>query len=102
MIKNLLDSYVELTKEDKESLLKLLKEDLGISEFKKYTRYDELIISGDTYFVLNYDKETEELLICMKDIIPKEDIKKYFTDKWYADSDCDVRYNSDIRNNRFK
>lgn len=38
----------------------------------------------------------------MKDIMSKEDIEKYFTDKWYVDSYKDVRFNSDIRNNKYE
>ena len=35
MAKNLLNNYVELNREDKESLLKLLREDLGNIEDRK-------------------------------------------------------------------
>lgn len=67
-----------------------------------YERYDEIEIAGDTYFVLGYNKETDEVTYCMKDIMSKEDIEKYFTDKWYVDSYKDVRFNSDIRNNKYE
>ncbi len=102
MAKNLLNNYVELNREDKESLLKLLREDLGCVSTKKYKKYDEITIGGDTYFVLDYNEDSKELTVCMKDLISVEDTKKYFTDKWYIDSYCDVRYNSDIRNNKYE
>lgn len=103
MAKNLLNNYVELNEEDKESFLKLLRKDLGCNNIKKcYSKYEKITIGGDTYFVLNYNEETKKLTVCMKDLISKEDMKKYFTDKWYLDSDCDVRYNSDIRNNKYE
>ena len=104
MAKNLLNNYVELNKEDKENLLKLLKEDLsnvGNQKIKK--KYDEIVISGNTYFALNVDEEKHEVTYCMKDVLSREEMLKYFTDKWYQDSsDCCVRYNSDIRNNRYE
>lgn len=103
MINNMLNEYIKLNKEDKESLLKLLREDLeNIDLARKYKKYDEITIGEDVYFVLNYNEETKELTICMKDLVSKEDIKKYFTDKWYVDSYCDVRFNSDIRNNNYE
>lgn len=104
MAKNLLNNYVELNKEDKENLLKLLKEDLSnIGNQKIKKKYDEIVISGNTYFALNVDEEKHEVTYCMKDVLSREEMLKYFTDKWYQDSsDCCVRYNSDIRNNRYE
>ncbi len=103
MAKNLLNNYVELNEEDKESFLKLLRKDLGCTNNKKcYKKLEEITIGGDLYFVLDYNEETKELTVCMKDLISKEDMKKYFIDKWYLDSDCDVRYNSDVRNNKYE
>ena len=100
--KNLLNNYVELNKEDKESLLKLLRQDLGDIELKKtYKKYDELEIANDKYFVLNV--RDNEIDVCMKGVLSREEMLKYFTDKWYQDeSDYCVRYNSDIRNNKYE
>lgn len=102
MAKNLLNNYVELNKEDKESLLKLLRQDLGDVELKKtYKKYDELEIANDKYFVLNV--RDNEIDVCMKGVLSREEMLKYFTDKWYQDeNDYCVRYNSDIRNNRYE
>ena len=102
MAKNLLNNYVELNKEDKESLLKLLRQDLGDIELKKtYKKYDELEIANDKYFVLNV--RDNEIDVCMKGVLSREEMLKYFTDKWYQDeSDYCVRYNSDIRNNKYE
>ncbi len=104
MGKNLLNNYIELKKEDKESFLKILKEDLGFtnSNEDKYQKYKEITINGDIYFVIDYNKSKKEITFCMKDIMSKEDIKKYFTEKWYVDSDTDVIFNSDLRNNRYE
>ena len=104
MAKNLLNNYVELNKEDKESLLKLLKEDLSnIDSQKSLKKYDEIEISGNTYFVLKIDEEKHEVTYCMKNVLSREEMLKYFTDPWYQDStDYCVRYNSDIRNNKFE
>lgn len=104
MAKNLLNNYVELNKEDKESLLKLLKEDLSnIDSEKVKKKYDEITISDNTYFVLKIDEEKHEVTYCMKDVLSRDEILKYFTDPWYQDSsDYCVRYNSDIRNNKFE
>ena len=104
MAKNLLNNYVELNREDKESLLKLLKEDLSnIDGQKVKKKYDEITIAGNTYFVLNVNEEKHEVTYCMKDVLSREEMLKYFTDPWYQDSsDYCVRYNSDIRNNRFE
>lgn len=104
MAKNLLNNYVELNKEDKESLLKLLKEDLSnIDGQKLLKKYDEITIGDNTYFVLKVDEEKYEVTYCMKNVLSREEMLKYFTDPWYQDSsDYCVRYNSDIRNNRFE
>lgn len=104
MAKNLLNNYVELNREDKESLLKLLKEDLSnIDSEKVKKKYDEITISDNTYFVLKIDEEKHEVTYCMKDVLSRDEILKYFTDPWYQDSsDYCVRYNSDIRNNKFE
>ena len=104
MAKNLLNNYVELNREDKESLLKLLKEDLSnIGYQKEKKKYDELTIGNNTYFVLDVNAEEHKVTYCMKDVLSREEMLKYFTDKWYQDSsDYCVRYNSDIRNNRFE
>ena len=104
MAKNLLNNYVELNREDKESLLKLLKEDLSnIDVQKEKKKYDEITIAGNTYFVLDVNEEKHEVTYCMKDVLSREEMLKYFTDPWYQDSsDYCVRYNSDIRNNRFE
>lgn len=102
MAKNLLNNYVELNREDKESLLKLLREDLGNIELPKvYKKYDKFPIGDDKYFVLNVREN--EIDICMKDVLTRAEMLKYFTDKWYQDSsDYCVRYNSDIRNNKYE
>ena len=104
MAKNLLNNYVELNREDKESLLKLLKEDLSnIDSQKVKKKYDEITIGNNTYFVLNVDEKEHKVTYCMKDVLSREEMLKYFTDPWYQDSsDYCVRYNSDIRNNRFE
>ena len=103
MAKNLLNNYVELNREDKESLLKLLKEDLSNIDEKEKKKYDEITIGGNTYFVLDVNAEEHKVTYCMKDVLSREEMLKYFTDKWYQDStDYCVRYNSDIKNNRFE
>ena len=104
MAKNLLNNYVELNKEDKESLLKLLKEDLSNIDSKKILKkYDEITIGDNTYFVLKIDEEKHEVTYCMKNVLSREEMLEYFTDSWYQDSsDYCVRYNSDIRNNRYE
>ena len=103
MAKNLLNNYVELNREDKESLLKLLKEDLSNIDEKEKKKYDEITIGGNTYFVLDVNAEEHKVTYCMKDVLSREEMLKYFTDKWYQDSsDYCVRYNSDIRNNKFE
>ena len=39
----------------------------------------------------------------MKSVLSRKEMLKYFTDKWYQDgSNYFVRYNSDIRNNRYE
>lgn len=70
----------------------------GINTYKKY---DEIEIARDKYFVLNVrDKEID---VCMKSVLSRKEMLKYFTDKWYQDgSNYFVRYNSDIRNNRYE
>ena len=103
MAKNLLNNYVELNREDKESLLKLLKEDLSNIDEKEKKKYDEISIAGNTYFVLDVNAEEHKITYCMKDVLSREEMLKYFTDPWYQDSsDYCVRYNSDIRNNKFE
>ena len=104
MAKNLLNNYVELNREDKESLLKLLKEDLSnIDSEKVKKKYDEITIGGNTYFVLDVNAEEHKVTYCAKDVLSREEMLKYFTDPWYQDSsDYCVRYNSDIRNNRYE
>ena len=104
MAKNLLNNYVELNKEDKESLLKLLKEDLrNIDSQKLLKKYDEITINDNTYFVLKIDEKKHEVTYCMKNVLSREEMLKYFTDPWYQDSsDYCVRYNSDVRNNRYE
>lgn len=70
---------------------------------KELKKYDEIEISDNTYFVLKIDEEKHEVTYCMKDVLSREEVLKYFTDKWYQDStDYCVRYNSDIRNNKFE
>lgn len=88
----------------KEEALKKIKEleDYINNMGNTYKKYDEKVIAGNTYFVLDYNEEKKEVTYCMKDIMSKENVKKYFTDEWYVDSDCDVRFNSDIRNNRYE
>ncbi len=68
---------------------------------KTYKKYDEIKIANDKYFVLNVrDKEID---VCMKSVLSREEMLKYFTDKWYQDSsDYCVRYNSEIRNNKYE
>ena len=104
MAKNLLNNYVELNKEDKESLLKLLKEDLrNIDSQKLLKKYDEITINDNTHFVLKIDEKKHEVTYCMKNVLSREEMLKYFTDPWYQDSsDYCVRYNSDVRNNRYE
>lgn len=69
----------------------------------KQKKYDEITIASNTYFVLNVDEEKREITYCMKDVLSREEMLKYFTDKWYQDStDYCVRYNSDVRNNKFE
>ena len=103
MAKNLLNNYVELNREDKESLIKLLKEDLSNIDEKEKKKYDEITIGGNTYFVLDVNAEEHKVTYCMKDVLSREEMLKRFTDKWYQDSsDYCVRYNSDIRNNKFE
>jgi len=91
-----------MKKLSKEEALKKIKE---LEEYVKnmnyiYKKYDELEIAGDKYFVL--DVRENEIDVCMLDIMSKEDVSKYFTDKWYVDSCKDVRFNSDIRNNKYE
>ena len=70
---------------------------------KELKIYNEIEISDNTYFVINIDKEKHEVTYCMKDVLSREEMLKYFTDPWYQDSsDYCVRYNSDVRNNRYE
>ena len=70
---------------------------------KELKKYDEIEISGNTYFVLKIDEEKHEVTYCMKNVLSREEMLEYFTDPWYQDSsDYCVRYNSDIRNNRYE
>ena len=72
MTKNLLNNYVELNKDDKVSLLKLLKEDLGNIEIPKvYKKYDKFHIGNDKYFVFNVREN--EIDICMKDVLTRSE-----------------------------
>lgn len=66
-------------------------------------KYNEITIAGNTYFVLDVNEEKHLVTYCMKDVLSRKEMLKYFTDKWYQDSFgyC-VRYNSDIRNNRYE
>jgi len=76
--------------------------EIKIKSLKKDNKkYDEIEIARDKYFVLNVrDKEID---VCMKSVLSREEMLKYFTDKWYQDStDYCVRYNSDVRNNRYE
>lgn len=84
-------------------LLKL-KEDLSnIDSQKEKKKYDEVTIGDNIYFVLKVDEEKHEVTYCMKDVLSREEMLKYFTDFWYQNSENHgVRYNSDIRNNRFE
>lgn len=84
-------------KQSYEKKIKSLKKDSR----KQYKKYDEIELAGDKYFVLNV--RNDEIDVCMKDVLTREEMLKYFTDKWYQDSsDYCVRYNSDIRNNRYQ
>ena len=84
-------------KKSYEKKIKSLKKDSR----KQYKKYDEIELAGDKYFVLNV--RNDEIDVCMKDVLTREEMLKYFTDKWYQDSsDYCVRYNSDIRNNRYQ
>lgn len=66
-------------------------------------KYNEITIAGNTYFVLDVNEEKHLVTYCMKDVLSRKEMLKYFTDKWYQDSsDYCVRYNSDIRNNRYE
>lgn len=70
---------------------------------KELKIYDETEISGNTYFILKIDEEKQEVTYCMKNVLSREEMLEYFTDPWYQDSsDYCVRYNSDIRNNRYE
>ena len=83
------------------STLKSLSELVNLK--KNYKKYDEITVGGNTYFVLDVNAEEHKVTYCMKDVLSREEMLKYFTDKWYQDSsDYCVRYNSDIRNNRFE
>ena len=69
----------------------------------KQKKYDEITIASNTYFVLNVDEEKREITYCMKNVLPREEMLKYFTDEWYQDStDYGVRFNSDVKNNKFE
>ncbi len=75
------------------------KDKLKKKSIKTYKKYDEML-NGE-YFVL--DVRDKEIDICRKNVLSREEVLKYFTDKWYQDSsDYCVRYNSDIRNNKFE
>lgn len=92
-----------MKKLSKEDALKKIKE---LEEYVKnmnynYQKYDEIEIANDKYFVLNV--RGNEIDVCMKGVLSREEMLKYFTDKWYQDeNDYCVRYNSDIRNNRYE
>lgn len=92
-----------MKKLSKEDALKKIKE---LEEYVKnmnynYQKYDEIEIANDKYFVLNV--RGNEIDVCMKGVLSREEMLKYFTDKWYQDeSDYCVRYNSDIRNNKYE
>lgn len=101
--KKLLKSYNKLN--GKYSMAKALKSLASAVAYlnNNQKKYDEITIAGNTYFVLNVNEEKHEVTYCMKDVLSRKEMLKYFTDKWYQDSsDYCVRYNSDIRNNRFE
>ena len=101
--KKLLKLYNKLN--GKYSMSEALKSlaSVAITLNDKQRKYDEITIGGNTYFVLNVDEEEHKVTYCMKDVLSREEMLKYFPDKWYQDSsDYCVRYNSDIRNNKFE
>ena len=92
---NMIDYKAKCEKLEKE--ISKANKDLATYEEK----YDELEIANDKYFVLNV--RDNEIDVCMKGVLSREEMLKYFTDKWYQDeSDYCVRYNSDIRNNKYE
>lgn len=101
--KKLLKSYNKLN--GKYSMAKALKSLASAVTYlnNNQKKYDEVTIGDNIYFVLKVDDEKHEVTYCMKDVLSREEMLKYFTDKWYQDNtDYCVRYNSDIRNNRFE
>ena len=101
--KKLLKLYNKLN--EKYTMSEALKSlaSVAITLNDKQRKYDEIIIGGNTYFVLNVDEEEHKVTYCMKGVLSREEMLKYFTDPWYQDSsDYCVRYNSDIRNNKFE
>lgn len=101
--KKLMKSYNKLT--ERYSISEAIKSlaNAVINSNDKLKKYDEITIAGNTYFVLDVNEEKSEVTYCMKGALSREEMLKYFTDKWYQDSsDYCVRYNSDIRNNKFE
>lgn len=101
--KKLMKSYNKLT--ERYSISEAIKSlaNAVINSNDKLKKYDEITIAGNTYFVLGVNEEEHEVTYCMKGVLSREEMLKYFTDKWYQDStDYCVRYNSDIKNNRFE
>ena len=101
--KKLMKSYNKLT--ERYSISEAIKSlaNSVINSNDKLKKYDEITIAGNTYFVLGVNEEEHEVTYCMKGVLSREEMLKYFTDKWYQDStDYCVRYNSDIKNNRFE
>ena len=101
--KKLMKSYNKLT--ERYSISEAIKSlaNAVINSNDKLKKYDEITIAGNIYFVLDVNEEKHEVTYCMKGVLSREEMLKYFTDKWYQDSsDYCVRYNSDIRNNRYE
>lgn len=101
--KKLMKSYNKLT--ERYSISEAIKSlaNAVINSNDKLKKYDEITIAGNIYFVLDVNEEKHKVTYCMKGVLSREEMLKCFTDKWYQDSsDYCVRYNSDIRNNKFE
>lgn len=95
----MIEEFKKMSKEEQQEFSKLI---LNVGNEPK--KYDKKTIGKYECFVLDYDAEKKETTYCMCNVLPEEDIKTYFTDKWYlreCNKQC-VRFNSDIRNNNFK
>ncbi|MCM1052482.1 MAG: hypothetical protein NC483_00670 [Ruminococcus sp.] len=102
MAKNLLNNYLELSKEDKESFLKLIKEGLEVKDsiFKFVNGRYEFEHKGIKY--VEFKKTDNEISFISKDILSKEIMEDIVEDKKYLDSSSDVRYSSNIFDNSWE